>query len=91
MMSLNSSDAPNAQSFLRRARLPMWPDRSLSLAAAPIFATMAWVASNQSGGTPAFCSAAAETPPLNGMVAMYVLMSIVHFVPWLKLIRGAPS
>jgi hypothetical protein len=32
------------------------------------------------------CSAASHSP-LSGMAAMYVLMSIFHLTPWLKLMR----
>jgi hypothetical protein len=60
----------------------------LSLAAAPAFAVMALLTAARGGG-PAdiLCSAA----PLSGMVPMYVLMSIFHASPWLKLISGGPK
>jgi hypothetical protein len=34
------------------------------------------------------CSTMHEASPLTGMVAMYVLMSIFHSQPWLKLISS---
>jgi hypothetical protein len=30
----------------------------------------------------------ADPSPLTGMVPMYVLMSVVHVIPWLKLLAG---
>ena len=59
----------------------------LGLAAAPAFATMALLTATPGNG-PAdiLCSAAHGSSPLGGMVPMYVLMSIVHAAPWLKLI-----
>jgi hypothetical protein len=74
----------------------------LSLSAAPTFAFMATLTAVLGGGAhEMLCSAASRTlapngPPngalsgaLNGMIPMYVLMSAVHFAPWLKLIsRG---
>jgi len=58
----------------------------LSLAAAPAFAIMALLSAAHGGG-PAdiLCSAAHGSSPLSGMAAMYILMSIVHSAPWLKL------
>ena len=38
-----------------------------------------------------FCSAAQDASPLSGMVPMYLLMSVFHSAPWLKLVCGAPS
>jgi hypothetical protein len=60
----------------------------LGLAASPTFAGMALL-SVLSGSQPdVLCSATQHASPLNGMVAMYVLMSAFHLAPWLKLLRG---
>ena len=58
----------------------------LSLAAAPIFATMALVTAVVGVGPMEVLCAAAS--PLGGMVPMYLLMSAVHLAPWLKLASG---
>jgi hypothetical protein len=60
----------------------------LCLAATPAFAIMALLTGLFGGGTPdIFCSATHEASPLNGMVAMYLLMSFFHLAPWLKMIE----
>lgn len=60
--------------------------RWLALAATPAFAAMALLTATQGGG-PAdiLCSAAHGASPLAGMVPMYVLMSVFHAGPWLRL------
>jgi hypothetical protein len=59
------------------------------LAAAPTFTIMALVAGMQGAGPhDVVCAAAADASPLNGMLGMYLLMSVFHSVPWLKLISG---
>ena len=58
--------------------------RFLSLAAAPTFAIMALLTGV--GPPDVLCSATQHASPLNGMVAMYLLMSAFHSAPWLKLI-----
>ncbi len=67
----------NAQSTT--GRLPAW----LSLAATPVFAAMALLTAAQ--GEPLLCSAAHGSSPLSGMVPMYLLMSLFHAAPWLRL------
>jgi len=54
----------------------------LGLAAAPTFAVMAWVAATDAHSV---CSSAAGMPPIDGMAWMYLLMSLFHVSPWLKL------
>jgi hypothetical protein len=62
----------------------------LCLAAAPIFAIMALLTGVF--GTPdLLCSAGRGAVSLSGMFPMYVLMSVFHAAPWLKLIAGRRS
>jgi hypothetical protein len=49
---------------------------------------MALLTAVDGGPKDALCSMAHDASPLTGMVAMYVLMSIFHSLPWLKLISG---
>jgi hypothetical protein len=59
----------------------------LCLAASPVFAVMAVLA--QSDGRPdMICSAMMDASAFGGMVPMYLLMSLFHSPPWLKLILG---
>ena len=63
------------------------------LAATPVFAAMALIVG---GGMPDMPDMGMPDmgSPLNGMAAMYVLMSVFHSAPWLKLIssrRNAPQ
>jgi hypothetical protein len=58
----------------------------LSLAASPTFAAMA-VATSLGSDPMVLCSGTAGFP-LGGMVPMYLLMSVFHAAPWLKLIAG---
>jgi hypothetical protein len=68
------------------------PAEWLSFAATPTFALMAAFAGVSQGGAHQMsCSAATNMSPLGGMVAMYVLMSAFHVLPWLKLISRRRS
>ncbi|MFH5773144.1 hypothetical protein ACHFJ0_02770 [Paracoccus sp. NGMCC 1.201697] len=61
----------------------------LSLTASPIFAIMAAMTA-QDGGS--LCLSAPGASPMSGMTGMYLLMSIFHLPPWLRLIaRSAGS
>ena len=60
----------------------------LHLAAAPTFAIMALLTAVDGGPKDMLCSMMHDASPLTGMVAMYVLMSIFHSRPWLKLISS---
>jgi hypothetical protein len=59
----------------------------LGLAVAPTCALMAWISAV---GSPAMtmCSAASAFAPINDMALMYVLMSLFHLSPWLKLLSS---
>ena len=61
----------------------------LTLAASPSFALMAWFAANNAPPT-ALCSSGSSILPIDGMTAMYLLMSLFHLSPWLKLASGRP-
>ena len=64
----------------------------LSLGAAPTFALMAALTIVADHGAPEMlCSAAPHASALDGMVPMYVLMSVFHVAPWLKLVAGWES
>lgn len=61
----------------------------LCLAAAPTFALMALLTDVLGGGQMAMmCSTTQDASPLTGMVSMYLLMSVFHSGPWLKLISS---
>lgn len=81
-----SSAANKGSARARQARgVPDW----LALAASPTFALMAWIAANDA--TPmALCSPGSSILPIDGMTAMYLLMSLFHLPPWLKLASGSP-
>jgi hypothetical protein len=56
----------------------------LGLAAAPVFALMAlWTALS---GTPdMLCASMGGASSIGGMTLMYLLMSVFHIAPWLRL------
>jgi hypothetical protein len=59
----------------------------LSLAASPTFAVMTGVAMHQ-GSQISLCSAVPGVLPIDGMAWMYLLMSVFHLPPWLRLGTG---
>lgn len=56
----------------------------IGLAATPTFALMAWISVVGSQGM-TMCSGALTFIPVNDMALMYVLMSLFHLPPWMKL------
>jgi hypothetical protein len=56
----------------------------LALAASPVFALMGLVAAVDAPRH-ALCASASGLLPIDGMTAMYLLMSLFHLPPWLKL------
>lgn len=67
----------------------------LRLAAAPTFAIMALLTGALGGDRlNPLCAVAHDAMPLSGMVPMYLLMSVFHLAPWLRLVndqRRKPS
>ena len=59
----------------------------LSLAATPVFAFMALQTAAHGGAADILCSAAQGASPFSGMVPMYLLMSVFHSAPWVKVAR----
>lgn len=67
----------------------------LGLAAAPTFAAMAVLTAFGGGGMESGMNMTCghDTSLLTGMVPMYLLMSVVHAAPWLRLVSrgGGPE
>jgi hypothetical protein len=84
--SIGREDTPCQKRF--EASAGCW----LSLAAAPTFAMMALLTrihgDSMSG---ILCSAAQDASPLTGMFPMYLLMSVFHLSPWLRLLSRRRS
>jgi len=70
------------------SRGPRSPGDWLGLAAAPTFAVMAGLTA--AGGSPEVLCSVTAPSPLGGMTAMYLLMSLFHDPPWLKLAARGP-
>jgi hypothetical protein len=70
----------------RRASVARVAADWLCLAATPTFAIIALLAAHDRGQPDILCAAMRHASPLSGMVPMYLLMSVFHSVPWLKLI-----
>ncbi len=58
----------------------------LGLVASPTFVLMAWVSGNDAEVM--VSSSAHGVLPIDGMVWMYLLMSLFHVSPWLKVVSG---
>jgi hypothetical protein len=82
-MATHAIDTRDARLPAAAVAIPQW----LSLAAAPTFTIMALVTGVHGAGPhDVLCAVAQDASPLNGMVGMYLLMSVFHSAPWLKLI-----
>lgn len=70
------------------ARFILGVAQGLHLAAAPAFAAMALLTATAGDGvSESLCAAALGASPLTGMTAMYLLMSVFHAAPWLRLVE----
>jgi hypothetical protein len=82
-----------ASSAANQASAKSWQARGaagwLALAASPTFALMAWIGANHVSPM-AFCTSG-NVMPIDGMTAMYLLMSLFHLPSWLKLASAHPS
>jgi len=58
----------------------------LGLAASPTFAIMALWTAAFSAQPDMLCTAMRTAPAMSGMTLMYLLMSVFHLSPWLRLI-----
>jgi hypothetical protein len=80
-----------ASSTANKACAMAWQTRGaagwLALAASPTFALMAWIATDKASPM-ALCSMGSS---IDGMTTMYLLMSLFHLAPWLKLATGRLS
>lgn len=64
----------------------------LALVAAPSFAIMGVLTLVFENDAPTLlCAAMPGAAPMNGMAAMYLLMSFFHLAPWLRLAAGLSS
>ncbi|MFN4281440.1 MAG: hypothetical protein ACK4NA_02240 [Alphaproteobacteria bacterium] len=61
----------------------------LAYAAAPVFAAMALLTAATAGAPDLLCAPAASPLAawLGGMTPMYLLMSLAHAAPWLRMMR----
>lgn len=59
----------------------------LALAASPVCGLMAWITVND-GVAMAFCGSAPGMASIGSMSVMYLLMSLFHLPPWLRLVSG---
>ena len=77
-------------SDIAMSRRPLGAAGWLHLAATPTFALMALVTAMSGAEADVLCSAMGASP-LAGMVPMYLLMSVFHAAPWIRLVAGRRS
>ncbi|HEY0182780.1 MAG TPA: hypothetical protein VGC09_08235 [Rhodopila sp.] len=58
----------------------------LTLAASPTFVLLACTTASPI----TLCASGSSTLPINSMATMYLLMSLFHLSPWLRLASGRP-
>lgn len=87
----SASETSEASGFKSEAAPALRAAGWLSLAAAPVFALMALLTAAHGGAADTLCSAAPDGLPLDGMTLMYVLMSVFHSAPWIRLIFGGSA
>jgi len=64
----------------------------LSFAPTPTFALLGLLSASQEGSLENLvCSAGHGSSPLTGMVSMYLLMSVFHSTPWIRMIAQASA
>ena len=63
------------------------PAGLLGLAATPVLAVMACISATGPSGM-ILCSAISAIAPVNDMALMYLVMSLFHLSPWLRLVSA---
>ena len=84
---MGAAPATTASSSRRGSPTALGLTGCLCPAAAPTFAMMALLTGvMDSGRTDVLCAAMRAASPMAGMTSMYVLMSVFHLGPWMKLV-----
>lgn len=78
-MTMSKPTRKRSSDTLRSGDITGW----LVLAASPTFASMAWISANDIQVS--ICASPPGMLPISGMAFMYLLMSLFHLSPWLKL------